>query len=169
MRETRQARHNRHIVQAQMLNVTPVTDSGSGKLREAQLLLHSLLTQEEIAELNRQLVEAGSLKRQKEVLGAWYDKVERRESEPTSIYEMAKSAVNSSDGHWPKTGYVNGRVKMWIDGYNQELFLNCQVDGDATKSARVKCGQLHYIDGWMFTLKQAQYKNWTGKIERLLR
>ena len=167
--ETKQKRRNRHITQAQMLNVTPVTDNANGKLREAQLLLHSLLSQEEIAELNRQLVEAGSLKRQKEVLGAWYDKVERRESEPANIYEMVKAAINSSDGHWPKTVYVNGRVKIWVSAYNQELFLNARVDGDATRTARVKCGQLHYIDGWMFTLKQAQYKNWTGKIERLLR
>ena len=167
--ETRQARRNRHIVQAQTLNVEPVTDNGNDNLREAQLLLHSLLSQKEIAELNRQMVEAGSIKRQKEVLAAWYDEVERRESEPTNIYEMVKAAINGSDGHWPKTVYVNGRVKMWVSAYNQELFLNARVDGDVTKHARVKCGQLHYIDGWMFTLKQAQYKNWVGKVKGLLK
>ena len=167
--ETKQKRRNRHITQAQMLNVTPVTDNANGKLREAQLLLHSLLSQEEIAELNRQLVEAQTIKRQKEVLGAWYDKVERRESEPANIYEMVKAAINSSDGHWPKTVFVNRRVKMWVDGYNQELFLNCRVDGDATRTERVKCGQLHYIDGWMFTLKEHTYQNWVGKVKGLLK
>lgn len=167
--ETKQQRRNRHITQAHWTDSTQSNGNGSNNLREAQLILNSLLTQAEIAELNRQLVEAGTIKEQRKVLEAWYDMMEQRESKPATIFEMVEAAIKNTDGRWPKTIYEGNGVKVYISSFNQELTLVAQVRNDRTTRAAVKCGQLHYIDGWMFTLKQAQYQNWVSKVKGLLK